>query len=151
MHQEADHTASLSGWAWADSLGWISMSSTTNDNNTQTGGVTTAPGSQTNSDYGVSIDTEGYFRGYAWSETGGWVSFYEDINTFGYTRTTWRSNQGPNTPNMDLPADNTNLNDNTPTFQFDLSDSDGTDLIHYQIQIDNNSDFGSVEFDITES
>ena len=49
----------LSGWAWNDAVGWISLSGT---------------------NYGVTIDPSGdginsFFNGWAWSEVVGWISF----------------------------------------------------------------------------
>lgn len=49
------------GYAWSETIGWLSF------NNTNTGGPT---------DYGVSLDASTLeFSGYAWSEHIGWVSF----------------------------------------------------------------------------
>jgi hypothetical protein len=55
----------LSGYAWNDSIGWISFC----------GGLGTSncPGSIT---YGVNVDTNtGEFSGYAWNDLVGWISF----------------------------------------------------------------------------
>lgn len=49
-----------SGYAWSDTIGWISL------NNLNAGDAT---------NYGVNIDTAGNFSGYAWSDNIGWVSF----------------------------------------------------------------------------
>ncbi len=59
-----DATGNLSGFAWNDTIGWISFC----------GGQSTAqcPGSQA---YGVTIDANGDFQGYAWNDTDGWISF----------------------------------------------------------------------------
>ena len=43
----------ISGWAWSDTIGWISMSG---------------------SGYGLSMDATGVVSGYAWSDNIGWVS-----------------------------------------------------------------------------
>jgi len=43
----------ITGWAWSDTIGWISM-----------GGA----------GYGMSMDTSGVVTGYAWSDNIGWVS-----------------------------------------------------------------------------
>ena len=56
----------LSGLAWNDLIGWISMSGTT--------------GSPSNTPYGVSITAAGdnknsYFHGWAWSDVVGWITF----------------------------------------------------------------------------
>jgi len=54
----SEANGNLSGWAWSESFGWISFSSTT-------------PIS-----YGVTVATStGEFDGYAWAETIGWISF----------------------------------------------------------------------------
>ena len=51
----------LSGWAWSETIGWISF------NNTTGGGSV---------NYGVNIDpSTGNFSGYAWSENIGWIQF----------------------------------------------------------------------------
>jgi hypothetical protein len=50
-------TSKLSGYAWSDTIGWISFDSSTNGNNE------------------VSIDTNGNLNGYAWSENVGWIKF----------------------------------------------------------------------------
>ncbi len=47
--------------------------------------------------------------------------------------------------------DGASTTDRTPTLNFDLDDPDAGDLIKYQIQIDNNSDFTSPEQDLTET
>lgn len=53
----------VSGWAWSDNIGWISL----NCINTNGCGA---------SDYGVSIDpVTGNMAGYAWSDNIGWISF----------------------------------------------------------------------------
>lgn len=51
-----------SGWAWSDTIGWISFNCT--DVNC------------TNTNYGVDVDfTTGNFSGYAWSDNIGWINF----------------------------------------------------------------------------
>lgn len=50
----------LSGWAWSENIGWISLSS-----NNQ--GAATA--------YGVDVAANGAMSGFAWSENIGWISF----------------------------------------------------------------------------
>ena len=48
----------LSGYAWSDNIGWISLSSSVSPT------------------YGVSIDSDtGEFSGYAWSDNIGWIDF----------------------------------------------------------------------------
>lgn len=57
-----EHT--VSGWAWADTVGWISLN------------CTNIVGECDRSNYGVTIDPDmGKFSGYAWSDHVGWVSF----------------------------------------------------------------------------
>ncbi len=53
-----DGNGNLSGWAWNDTIGWISFSS-----------------SSIESTYGVTIDVDGNFGGWAWNDTIGWISF----------------------------------------------------------------------------
>jgi|GEM_PF-2236818 len=53
---------SFSGYAWSDTIGWISL----NCSNTNSCG---------SSNYKVVMDPEGVFSGYAWSESIGWISF----------------------------------------------------------------------------
>jgi hypothetical protein len=56
-------TDNISGWAWSETIGWISF------NCTNTGVCGT-------SDYGVNVDSgTGDFSGYAWSENIGWINF----------------------------------------------------------------------------
>jgi len=52
----------VSGWAWSETIGWISF------NCTDRGVCGT-------SNYGVNIDGSGNFSGYAWSENIGWINF----------------------------------------------------------------------------
>lgn len=55
---EAQSSSNVSGYAWSDNIGWISMRSTTTPS------------------YGVSIsESTGYFSGYAWSDNIGWIDF----------------------------------------------------------------------------
>ncbi len=55
----------VTGYAWADSVGWISFNCT-NDNSCGT------------VEYGVNIDpADGTISGYAWSSSVGWISFEE--------------------------------------------------------------------------
>ncbi len=54
----------VSGWAWADTAGWISFN------------CTNVAGECDRSNYGVTVDPDtGKFSGYAWSDNVGWVSF----------------------------------------------------------------------------
>lgn len=61
-----DGTGLLSGWAWNDLIGWISMSGTT--------------GAPSNTPYQVYIAPAGdnissYFHGWAWNDVVGWINF----------------------------------------------------------------------------
>lgn len=55
------HAATLTGWAWSETFGWISFNST----DTGAGG----------GPYAVSINSSGAWSGYAWSPNIGWISF----------------------------------------------------------------------------
>ena len=58
---QAAASDNVSGWAWSETIGWISF------NNTSGGGATS---------YGVNINTStGSLSGYAWSENVGWIMF----------------------------------------------------------------------------
>ena len=63
----SDANGNLSGWAWSESFGWLSFSSST-DGSTVDYGVTVA--TTTTANYQA-----GEFDGYAWSENIGWISF----------------------------------------------------------------------------
>jgi hypothetical protein len=57
----------LSGYAWSDNIGWISLNCTS----ASTCGTV---------DYGVNADTvTGNMSGYAWSDNVGWISFNETV------------------------------------------------------------------------
>lgn len=70
-----DGTGNLGGWAWNNTIGWISFywgNPTSNPNSTSTKtSLCTSYGSQC----GVYIDSGGNFNGFAWSDTVGWISF----------------------------------------------------------------------------
>lgn len=53
----------LSGWAWADSVGWISFN------------CTNVADECTKSNYGVTMADDGALSGYAWSPNIGWINF----------------------------------------------------------------------------
>ena len=57
-----DSAGNLSGWAWNDSIGWISLWC----------GNTSSCGT---SSYRVTIGGGGNFSGYAWNDAVGWISF----------------------------------------------------------------------------
>jgi len=75
--------ANVSGWAWSETLGWISFNSTNCDSD-DNGKVDDPaplgcpePGSKI-SQYGVFINKDsGEISGYAWSFMAGWISFNE--------------------------------------------------------------------------
>lgn len=50
----------MSGYAWSDTIGWISLNSLNTGDSVN---------------YGVNIDATGNFSGYGWSDNIGWVSF----------------------------------------------------------------------------
>lgn len=56
-------TDNLTGYAWSDTIGWISFNSTNEAGST--------------ADYGVTVAPNGDMSGYAWSEHIGWISFNE--------------------------------------------------------------------------
>jgi len=60
----ADANGNLSGWAWSESFGWISFSTTTPIAYSVTVATTTTANHET-----------GEWDGYAWSENDGWISF----------------------------------------------------------------------------
>ncbi len=81
----AQADGNLSGFAWNDTIGWISFC----------GGLGTSvcPGTQS---YGVTIDANGNFNGYAWNDLDGWISFNcannSSCGTVQYlVNTLWRS------------------------------------------------------------
>ena len=62
----ADVSHNVTGWAWSDTTGWISMNCTNENDDTDCA----------TSDYGVDIDTTtGDVSGTAWSQHAGWISF----------------------------------------------------------------------------
>ncbi len=67
----------LTGWAWSDTIGWISF-------NCLTGGPT-GDNICANSNYGVNQDANGYLTGWAWSDSVGWISFTPSVNAVGPT------------------------------------------------------------------
>jgi len=60
---EAGTSDNVSGYAWSENIGWISLNSTS-DGSTTSYGVNISPMTGT-----------GMFSGYAWSENIGWISF----------------------------------------------------------------------------
>ncbi len=57
-----DGVGNLSGYAWNDSIGWISF-------------YCGDPGVCASSNYQVTIDGSRYFNGYAWNDIAGWISY----------------------------------------------------------------------------
>jgi hypothetical protein len=60
----------LQGYAWSDTIGWISLTCETGGNN-----GTNICGT---SSYKVTLDNNYYLSGYAWSDNLGWISFNEN-------------------------------------------------------------------------
>lgn len=58
-----DGAGNLSGWAWSDSIGWISFDCHNSGGNCAT------------SNYQVTVDSSGNFSGWAWNDVVGWISF----------------------------------------------------------------------------
>ncbi len=72
---ESSASDNVSGFAWSDTIGWISMNSGNSGN------------------YGVTVASNGDISGYAWSDNIGWVSFNaSDVAS---------CPSGPCTPHMD--------------------------------------------------
>jgi len=57
----------LSGYAWSDTIGWISFATSTNGNNK------------------VTVDSNGNLNGFAWSDNIGWIKFGGLASTAGFT------------------------------------------------------------------
>lgn len=60
-------TDNVSGWAWSETVGWISFNCTN--------GGSTANNICPTSNYGVNKDVSGNLTGYAWSDNVGWIKF----------------------------------------------------------------------------
>jgi len=82
----------LSGYAWAENIGWVKMGVTN-------GLYPYANTAATN--YGVNMDAAGKLSGYAWSETCGWINFsntYSQVtistNTGSFNGYAWGENVG---------------------------------------------------------
>jgi len=58
----ASQTSTITGYAWSDTIGWISLNCSD-------------PGTCGTSNYGLSIDGSNNITGYAWSENIGWIQF----------------------------------------------------------------------------
>ncbi len=78
----ASAAGNVTGFAWSDSAGWISMSC---DNSALTDG-NAIPNSCSTVDYGVTLDpATGAMSGYAWSTNMGWMKFDPSGTTPTYT------------------------------------------------------------------
>jgi len=65
---KSSSTDKISGWAWSDNIGWISLNCT----NT----------SCASSNYGVTVNlSTGNFSGYAWADNIGWINFAPTIQS----------------------------------------------------------------------
>ncbi|MBP9711319.1 MAG: hypothetical protein KBD50_03640 [Candidatus Pacebacteria bacterium] len=63
----AQSTTGLAGYAWSETIGWISFSCTT--------GGPTGNSVCSTSNYSVAADVNGNLTGYAWSDNIGWIKF----------------------------------------------------------------------------
>ncbi len=68
-----DGAGNLSGWAWNDTVGWISFY--WGNTSANPAATTTALCQSYNGYCGVTIDSTGAFHGWAWNDTVGWISF----------------------------------------------------------------------------
>lgn len=59
--------SSITGYAWSDTIGWISLNCTT--------GGATGNNICASSNYGLAVDSSGFVTGYAWSDNIGWIKF----------------------------------------------------------------------------
>ena len=59
--QTGTSDGNVSGWAWSDTIGWISFNASDD-------------GTCTSQSYGLDIASDGAMSGYAWSENVGWIS-----------------------------------------------------------------------------
>ena len=61
----ADNSGYLSGYAWGENIGWISL-----------GAASGGPYANTaENNYGVNMEPDGRLSGFAWSESAGWLKF----------------------------------------------------------------------------
>jgi hypothetical protein len=67
-----DGGGNLSGWAWSDTIGWISFCGNSSGGSTWNGSAWVCPASST---YQVKINSSGLFSGWAWNDVVGWISF----------------------------------------------------------------------------
>lgn len=76
---QAGVASNVAGFAWSETIGWISFNSNDCDTN-ENGYIDTQCGGDDSTtqtfDYGVNLDLEaGSFSGYAWSSNIGWIDF----------------------------------------------------------------------------
>ena len=79
------------------------------------------------------------------TDTGSWpsnASFSSSSGSIG-AYATYTTNQPPDAPDRVSPTQGQRLTDTTPNFVFDHDDPDGDDILEYDIEVDNNSDFSS--------
>jgi hypothetical protein len=62
----------LSGWAWSDTIGWISFCGNSSGGSTLSGSTWVCPSSPT---YQATVNSEGQFFGWVWNDVVGWISF----------------------------------------------------------------------------
>lgn len=108
----------LSGYAWSDTIGWISFASSTNGNNK------------------VEIDSNGNLNGYAWSENIGWIKFgglagINIVSTDGSdVGTTWVQQGTPCCGWLDMASSiDGNIIGGTQTGRFMISLNNGVDWV----------------------
>lgn len=79
-----DTDTPLRGWAWTETIGWISFNNCNKLNPTDPGYYLGCNDRDGSIPYLVSADADGNLSGYAWSENVGWISFNaEDPNSCG--------------------------------------------------------------------
>ena len=75
---KAGSSQNVTGFAWSENIGWVSMNSLNCDANNDglsDGSPAGCPPSGAISNYGVNIGIDGNFTGFAWSENIGWIQF----------------------------------------------------------------------------
>lgn len=137
----------LSGFAWNDSIGWISFC----------GGASTSqcPGTIA---YGVTVDSNGDFQGWAWNDIEGWISFnsanhggsypykvataWRATSTIGYLESSIFDQQTQGALNS-IIWQGTQPTNTCVKFQIAVSDSEGGPWTYYGTGQDTNTYFGS--------
>lgn len=69
----------VSGWAWSENIGWVSMNSI----NCEEANKQQAGACNTGVNYGVNIQDDGSIIGWAWSENLGWICWGETCQPYG--------------------------------------------------------------------